>query len=573
MLPTVATQSNNSSILMAIGAGQFLSKATQRINMMTHAMTIQARMDKKKALELSHEIGQYNRNIQSFVNAYRFSNESEREAFQINDDESIKKAVDAAYWKAFYTDSNLGSVLDPKSRMDWEKSVTKDNENCPEFNYENVESQVKFFMKDAHEIIVNRAIETFRKLSREHKTNSSFGFREKLIFDNCSSSIPTNIYENKSGYVHELRCLIALVKGDVDIPTTKSTEHLLNKIFTNPGEWVISDNFAFEIKGFRKRTVHIKIEPEVAEQLNDLLAEAYPNCLPDSTSKEIHKEFKSRLTPEHRIIRHAVRDIISRVTVENPRIKNTGPDARQRPLIQDTNNNHVKLTTYHFKCASELNAVNEAVHIISESLGTNYKLSDNGKEYIWEMGSAKPWEVLKHLSVVGELPEASSHQFYESTSKVRVSVGRTLKKLGLTDTSECLEPSAGRGALASLLPRNYTTCVDINALNVAALKMRGYNVLSADFLTYAVSAQKQYDFIVMNPPWYRRTYLKHVMAAMPLLKAGGNIIAVIPSSYDMEKLNHYSGFQVTEIERFKDTFKGTGELEVAVISITRCTVM
>lgn len=51
-------------------------------------------------------------------------------------------------------------------------------------------------------------------------------------------------------------------------------------------------------------------------------------------------------------------------------------------------------------------------------------------------------------------------------------------------------------------------------------------------------AREEFDFVVMNPPFYGRHYVKHVNHAMKFLKPGGMLVTVLPATayYDHGEL-------------------------------------
>lgn len=104
-----------------------------------------------------------------------------------------------------------------------------------------------------------------------------------------------------------------------------------------------------------------------------------------------------------------------------------------------------------------------------------------------------------------------------------------------------LEPSAGRGALADLVVRNWRCkhddpklqLVEYDKLNAERLRRKGYNVHEGDFLQYAVD--EQFDRIIMNPPFTQfgkqPVYMDHVMHAWDMLADGGILTAIIPDIF------------------------------------------
>src|SRR6185437_13137955 len=100
-----------------------------------------------------------------------------------------------------------------------------------------------------------------------------------------------------------------------------------------------------------------------------------------------------------------------------------------------------------------------------------------------------------------------------------------MARIGDADT--VLEPSAGTGHLASLLPKDRTTCVEIAPLHCKVLAAKGHAITQADFLQFTGAV---FDRIVMNPPYSEGRWLAHVKHAASLLADDGRLVAVLPAS-------------------------------------------
>ena len=96
-----------------------------------------------------------------------------------------------------------------------------------------------------------------------------------------------------------------------------------------------------------------------------------------------------------------------------------------------------------------------------------------------------------------------------------------------------LEPSAGSGSIArrlrAMFPRAELTSVELDPVNVAALRAQGFTVQEADFLLWEPATGVSYNLIVANPPFQRNEYIKHLQRAFSFLRRGGLMRAVAPS--------------------------------------------
>lgn len=98
---------------------------------------------------------------------------------------------------------------------------------------------------------------------------------------------------------------------------------------------------------------------------------------------------------------------------------------------------------------------------------------------------------------------------------------------GIEEGMTVLEPSAGMGHLAEKI-RDYggvqPDVVEYSSSRRELLEMKGFNVIGNDFLE---SSDKQYDRIIMNPPFSQRRDAEHVKHAYESLKPGGRLVAIM----------------------------------------------
>jgi len=130
------------------------------------------------------------------------------------------------------------------------------------------------------------------------------------------------------------------------------------------------------------------------------------------------------------------------------------------------------------------------------------------------------------------------------------------------DTLRVLEPSAGTGNLIAAVlesrPEAQVIAWEINEALAYALaqKFSGETVHCGDFL--GTTPPRQYDAVIMNPPFERGIWKAHLRHAYEQLLPGGRLVAVLPQAPDLERVCKALCTRV-EIERLPDnTFAGTG---------------
>jgi hypothetical protein len=148
-----------------------------------------------------------------------------------------------------------------------------------------------------------------------------------------------------------------------------------------------------------------------------------------------------------------------------------------------------------------------------------------------------------------------------------------------------LEPSAGRGDFIDEVAKKFKelgirvqiTCAEIDPVNIAILKSKGYSVIEGDFLNIDVESLDEFDLIITNPPFQRETYIHHVNHAQKFLCKHGKMLAVIPTKLftSITKIGVELKHRVaaSNIGEFADcifeegTFKNT-EIETMIVSLS-----
>lgn len=135
---------------------------------------------------------------------------------------------------------------------------------------------------------------------------------------------------------------------------------------------------------------------------------------------------------------------------------------------------------------------------------------------------------------------------------------------GVKPGMDVLEPSAGNGHLADAA-RNAGGQVDTVEVSEAlknVLRAKGHNIAGSDFDTFEPG--KQYDAVIMNPPFSNRQDAAHIMRAYDLLKPGGKLVAIagegvfFGSDKKAQAFRDWLEGRGAEVEKLpENTFNGT----------------
>jgi len=138
-------------------------------------------------------------------------------------------------------------------------------------------------------------------------------------------------------------------------------------------------------------------------------------------------------------------------------------------------------------------------------------------------------DFIERTILTGEITRPQDFGFFETPLSV---VNRLLQLAKIEPHMEVLEPSAGKGAIAREIA-NMTKkidCIELLESNCKELKKdKCYKRISnADFLQ--IFPIKEYDRVIMNPPFGKQQDIKHVTHALEFLKPDGLLVSVMSSS-------------------------------------------
>lgn len=127
-------------------------------------------------------------------------------------------------------------------------------------------------------------------------------------------------------------------------------------------------------------------------------------------------------------------------------------------------------------------------------------------------------------------------QYYPTPQKV---VEEVLSQISYLKDKKVLEPSCGCGRFLDAIKKQGADVygIEFDAERAAISRSKGHNVLKVNFLE--VEPNPIYDYVIMNPPFYGKHYVKHVQHAFKFLKEGGCLVSILPitARYDHKLLD------------------------------------
>lgn len=475
-------------------------------------------------------------------------NQSSRERwFNIERLFSLEGAIaklNATFWNKALQLTDVLDTMPQKRRDEWFEQINNplgvkrdkyDTEYTvqplPDFEESTVRATLGDLMAGRSRFFAERIDGIFRALSSEHVTNCPQGFGKRMILANVHS----NFYSSSSqcGHINDLRAVIAKFMGR-DEPRWDSSRRVVDIARRSSGEWMPIDGGSIRIRVYKVGTAHLEVHPEMAWRLNAVLASLHPAAIPAEFRT---KPKRTRKLKDFELfdkpLPFAVLDVLAAM---KPAHYTCCPAATQHAIS--------------FDYSAEKVAKDQAAAVLAAIGGA--ERSQGGMR--WFEFDYAPRDVIDQIVCTGCIPDQKSHQFYP-TPRAVAEAAIELAEIGPGHL--CLEPSAGIGGLADLMPMERTRCVEISKLHCEILTAKGFLAVACDdFLAWAaLPGQARYDRIVMNPPFSEGRWQAHLEAAAGMLAPDGRLVAILPASAKGKEL--LPGFWHTYSRTFDNEFAGT----------------
>ncbi len=295
-----------------------------------------------------------------------------------------------------------------------------------------------------------------------------------------------------------------------DEPGYNASAGLIRSLKGRWGEWVQVDGGALKVRLYRKGTAHIEVHPDMAWRLNATLAHLHPMAIPpEFRQKPKHKPKEIELM--QRPLPFAVIEILAQM---KPAVRHEKQDDWRNPFKRIP-----VPRSLAFDYSSNDKHAKASAEAVLESIG-GAKSKDGHFVFDYE-----PRNIIDVIVASGCVPDDKAFQFYPTPEPLAL---RLVELAGIGEDDTCLEPSAGTGSIADLLPRERTVCVEVSALRRDVLAAKGHCVIQSDFLAW--ESQERFDRICMNPPFDRGQWKAHLEHAWTMLQDGGRLVAILPAS-------------------------------------------
>jgi hypothetical protein len=335
------------------------------------------------------------------------------------------RALDADYWQRAMLLTDVLEYMPADKRNEWHEQISK--HKTPAFEKDSVKGTLLQLLNNRATFMAERVDGLFRALSGSHVTNMPQAFGKRFILDYMLSY--GRISYQRANYIHDLRCVIGKFLGR-EVGNSHSTNKDLDNM-ARDGQWNEFDGGAFKVRLYKKGTAHMEVHPDLAWQLNKVLAHLYPMAIPAEFRTKPARKPKEHKLHNDLVSFEVLKDLDRGLPYHSREAKTLDYQHKEPPLAPTI--------------------------AIMERLG-----GAETSKGCWEFGYLiEP--VLKELSRSGRIPEQKSHQFYPTPPEL---ADIAVMMAGIEPHHTCLEPSAGQGGLADLMPK-YTICVEVSPLHCA----------------------------------------------------------------------------------------------------------
>lgn len=460
-------------------------------------------------------------------------------------------ALNASYWDRALRMTDVLDCMPAKRREDWFKQI--EALKAPDFDEETVRATLGELLAMRMQFLAEKVDGIFRALSRDHVTNRPEGFSKRVILTGVTNDFG-GYGRSMTGHVNDLRTVVAKFMGRDDPPWSASNRLVEMCRSRHRGEWVEVDGGAMRIRCYLNGNAHLEVHPDMAWRLNQVLAHLHPAAIPSEFRTAPKRAPKAKdVTLMDRPLPFAVLEILVSMRPVITRVVQGRNGQEIAPL---TSNPHSLQFDFGDR---DKHVLAEATRVLTAIGGVWMGKGDVS----WCEFDYPPRQALDLIIASGRIPDAKSYQFYPTPPAL---AERAVEAAEIGPDHLCLEPSAGTGMLASMLPADRTTCVEVSELHCRVLEAKGFAVECANFLAWSAWPASQFDRIVMNPPFDQGRWRAHLHCALDRLAPGGRMVAILPEG--ARSRADLAGFSAVWHGPFANEFPGTS-VSVSMLVATR----
>lgn len=199
-----------------------------------------------------------------------------RVAFGSGDVAQLLGTVDGPAWRHLLSESGLRSLMDAKSRAQWDELTHKGE--VPPLTFENVAATFEQLHGARADMFERGVLEVFRRLSWDYKTNQPCKFGKKVILRYFLDGFGF-VNHQSANEVDDLARVFHVLDGRPEPDHRRGTFHRVSEAKHQSLDF--DETEFFTLKWFKKGTAHLTFKrADLVEQMNRILAKHHPNALP-----------------------------------------------------------------------------------------------------------------------------------------------------------------------------------------------------------------------------------------------------------------------------------------------------
>lgn len=193
---------------------------------------------------------------------------------------AVQKDMAARAWEYLFNESGMRTFMDNQAREEWYNAISSNE--VPDLTFENIQATFAQLHDSRGEIFERGVINSFRRLSWNHKTNKPQMFGKKIIIQGFIDARYEWMFVNHSPantLDDMLRSLHILDKKPEPDHRDGTYCCVSDAIKEKQNSY---ENEYWHLRWYKAGTVHITFKRlDLIDQMNDILAKHYPDAVPN----------------------------------------------------------------------------------------------------------------------------------------------------------------------------------------------------------------------------------------------------------------------------------------------------
>lgn len=187
----------------------------------------------------------------------------------------IDKRFDSKFWSSVIHKSSITAVMHSEMKEKFSKNI---EEKPPTFDREHIYGTLTHYMDNRFTIFVEGALNLFKTLNKNFKTNDGIKFKEKLIFGDAFGGYGWCRFGRSQQRIEDLERIFYVLDG-ID-PTRRSYDQWATRRMEKLNAPEEAQFEYFKVKLFKNGNVHLWLtRPDLVEKLNGMIADHFGESL------------------------------------------------------------------------------------------------------------------------------------------------------------------------------------------------------------------------------------------------------------------------------------------------------